>query len=111
MLLIPMDVSAFTIVCKQRSYAPQVGAPTEFNNVGYAFFGDLKNNLAPRSIEWPVTVFHQVAASVWVPQREVLDQLLAAGPDLKLLSSFRNEDAGMDVIWVCQVLLLPFRNV
>jgi hypothetical protein len=94
-----------------QRYAPQLGAPTEFDNVGYAFFGDITNNQAPPSIEWPVTAFHQVAASVRVPQREVLGQLLAAGPELELLGPFGNEDAGTDVIRVRQAMLVPFRYV
>jgi hypothetical protein len=94
-----------------QRYAPQLGAPTEFDNVGYAFFGDLTNSQAPPSIEWPLTAFHQVAASVRVPQREVLDQLLAAGPELELLGPFGNEDAGTDVVRVRQAMLVPFRYV
>jgi hypothetical protein len=94
-----------------QRYAPQLGAPTEFDNVGYAFFGDLTNNQAPPSIEWPVTAFHQVAASVRVPQREFLDQQLAAGPELELLGPFGNEDAGTDVVRVRQAMLVPFRYV
>jgi hypothetical protein len=94
-----------------QRYAPQLGAPTEFDNVGYAFFGDLTNNQAPPSIEWPANAFHQVAASVRVLQREVLDQHLATGPDLDLLGPFGKEDAGTDVIRVRQVMLVPFRYV
>jgi hypothetical protein len=47
-------------------------------------------------------------ASVCVPQRKVLNQLLAAGPELELLGPFGNNDAGTDVIRVCQVMLVPF---
>jgi hypothetical protein len=94
-----------------QRYAPQLGAPTEFDNVGYAFFGDLTSNQAPPSIEWPANAFHQVAASVRVLQREVLDQHLAAGPELELLGPFGNEDAGTDVVRVRQAMLVPFRYV
>jgi hypothetical protein len=35
-----------------QRYAPQLGAPTDYDNVGYAFFGDfLTNSQAPPSIE------------------------------------------------------------
>jgi hypothetical protein len=94
-----------------QRYAPQLGAPTDYDNVGYAFFGDLTNSQAPPSIEWPVTAFHQVGVSVRVPQREFLDQLLAADPAIALLGPFGNEDAGTDVVRVRQAMLVPFRYV
>jgi hypothetical protein len=94
-----------------QRYAPQLGAPTEFDNVGYAFVGDLTNNQAPPSIEWPANAFHQVGVSIRVPQREILDQALAADPTVELLGPFGNEDAGTDVIRVRQVMLVPFRYV
>jgi hypothetical protein len=94
-----------------QRYAPQLGAPTNYDNVGYAFFGDLTNNQASPSIEWPVTAFHQVGVLVRVPRREVLDQLLAADPELALLGPFGNEDAGTDVVRVRQAMLIPFRYV
>jgi hypothetical protein len=95
-----------------QRYAPQLlGAPTEFDNVGYVFFGDLTNNQAPPSIEWPANALHQVGVSVRVPQREILDQALAADPAVELLGPFGNEDAGTDVIRVRQAMLVPFRYV
>jgi hypothetical protein len=94
-----------------QRYAPQPGAPTDFDNVGYAFFGDLTNNQAPPSIEWPANAFHQVGVSIRVPQREVLDQLPVAEPESELLGPFGNEDAGTDVIRVRQAILVPFRYV
>jgi hypothetical protein len=94
-----------------QRYAPQLGAPTEFDNLGYAFFGDLTNGQAPPSVEWPVTAFHQVGVSIRVPQREVLDQLLANEPAGELVGPFGNEDAGTDVIRVRQAMLVPFRYV
>jgi hypothetical protein len=94
-----------------QCYAPQLGAPTEFDNVGYGFFGDLTNNQALPSIEWPANAFHQVRVSVRVPQREILDQALAANPTGELLGPFGNEDAGTDVIRVRQAMLVPFRYV
>jgi hypothetical protein len=91
-----------------QRYAPQLGNPTEFNNLGYAFFGDLTNGQAPPSIEWPVTAFHQVGVLIRVPQREILDQLLAAEPERELVGPFGNDDAGTEVIRVCQEMLVPF---
>jgi hypothetical protein len=58
-----------------------------------------------------VTAFHQVGVLVRVPQREVLDQLLAADPELALLGPFGNEDARTDVVHVRQAMLIPFRYV
>jgi hypothetical protein len=51
-----------------QRYAPQLGVTTDFDNLGFAFFGDLTNGQAPPSIEWPVTSFHQVGVAVRVPQ-------------------------------------------
>jgi hypothetical protein len=47
-----------------QRYVPQLVASTKFDNVGCAFFGDLMNNQAPPSIEWPANTFHQVGVSV-----------------------------------------------
>jgi hypothetical protein len=94
-----------------QCFASQLGAPTDFDNVGYAFFGDVTNGQAPPSVEWPVTAFHQVVMSIRVPQREVIDQMLAAEPELTLLGPFGNDDAGTEVVRVRQAMLVPFRYV
>jgi hypothetical protein len=53
-----------------QRYAPQLGNPTEYDNNGYAFFGDLTNDQAPPSVEWPVNAFHQAGGvSIRVPTR------------------------------------------
>jgi hypothetical protein len=95
-----------------QRFAPQLGAPTDFDNIGYAFFGDVTNGQAPPSIEWPVTAFHQVGMSIRVPQRELIDQMLAAEPEITLLGPFGNDDAGTEVVRVRQAMLVvPFRYV
>jgi hypothetical protein len=94
-----------------QRYAPQLGAPTDFDNVGYAFFGDVTNGQAPPSVEWPATAFHQVGVSIRVPQRAILDQLIAAQPESELFGPFGNDDAGTDVVRVRQAMLVPFRYV
>jgi hypothetical protein len=87
-----------------QHYAPQLGAPTDFDNIGYAFFSDLTNRQAP-PIRWE-----------WcrsrVPQREILDQLLVAEPESELVGPFGNDNAGTeDVVHVRQAMLVPFHYV
>jgi hypothetical protein len=95
-----------------QRYAPQLGNPTDYDNNGYAFFGDVTNGQAPPSVEWPGNAFHQAGgATIRVPTRETLDQMLAADQAVNLVGPFGNDDAGTEVIRVRHTILVPFRYV
>jgi hypothetical protein len=93
-----------------QRFAPQLGAPTGFDNKGYAFFGDITNGQAPATVEWPANAFHQAGGfMIHVPTREVIDQTFGADLAVNLLGPFGNDDAGTEVlVRVRYAMLLPF---
>jgi hypothetical protein len=92
-----------------QRYAPKLGTPTEYDNNGYVFFGDLTNGQAPPSVEWPANAFHQAGGvTIQVPTRETLDQMLGGDPTLNLVGPFGNDDAGTEVLRVRHTILVPF---
>jgi hypothetical protein len=96
-----------------QRFAPQLGVVTGLDNKGHAFFGDVIEGQMPATVKWPANAFHQAGGvTIRVPTREVIDQMLGADPEVRLLGPFGNDDAGTEIIRVRRyAMLLPFRYV
>jgi hypothetical protein len=68
-------------------YKPSLVGTSPFDDVAYAFLGDVRNGQTPHTVVWDDTYFNRVAA-VQVPTAANLDQLLAADPTAELVGPF-----------------------
>jgi hypothetical protein len=90
------------ITCYHRvtTFRLHMGLPaTPFDNVAFAFLGDLVLHQAPPSIIWEGNNFHVLNHQVCVPTMLMMDQFLAAAPDdPMLLGPYIDDDAGTEIV-------------
>lgn len=83
----PGEVLAYHQVTR---FVPRMGlAPTPWDNLGFAFMGDLIQGQAPPTVMWDTLNFHTVAQT-HVLTVLALDQPIAAQPNLNMVGPFNN---------------------
>lgn len=93
-------------------YEPRLGQNTPFNNMAYAFMGDVVGAQAPATVVVPNDAFNQATgARVPVPQR--VDELLASEPNAELLGPFDANDPDTEVVTTRMSMFIPhqFTNI
>jgi hypothetical protein len=100
-----------TMYHRLQRFEPQLGRPTPFDGMGFAFHGDVAHGQVPPSVEWPANAFHQVNAAVRVPQRPAIEDWLAANPDADLMDPPDGGAADTELVRVRNCMLVPYRYV
>ena len=89
-------------------YQPSLVSATPFDNVAYAFLGDVQAGQAPHTVVWGENKFHQ-ATAIQVPTADNLDQLLAAAPDAEMVGPFAAGDPDTEQLTVRYAVFVPNR--
>jgi hypothetical protein len=89
-------------------YQPSLVAVTPFDDIAYAFLGDVRNGQAPHTVVWDDNYFARNAA-VQVPTAANMDQLLAAAPAAELVGPFVAGDPDTEVLVVRNSVYVPNR--
>ena len=87
-------------------YAAGLGGATPFDNVGYAFLGDVHNGQLPHTVVWSDSYFNQVG-DTQVPTSAYMDQLLAADPALQQVGPFAAGTADTEVVNTRYCMFIP----
>jgi hypothetical protein len=110
-LLLVAQPNAATIIQgyhRVTRYEPSLVGTSPFDDVAYAFLGDIRNGQTPHTVVWDDTYFNRVAA-VQVPTAANLDQLLAADPAAQLVGPFAAGTADTEAVTVRTSVFLPNR--
>lgn len=89
-------------------YQPSLVSASPFDNVAYAFLGDVQGGQAPHTVVWAETQFHQ-ATAMQVPTADGLDQLLATDPNTELVGPFAAGDPDTEQLTVRFAAFIPNR--
>jgi hypothetical protein len=89
-------------------YQPSLVATSPFDDIAYAFLGDVRNGQAPHTVVWDDAYFARNAA-VQVPTAANMDQLLAAGPAAELVGPFAAGDPDTEPLIVRNSVFVPNR--
>jgi hypothetical protein len=81
-------------------------AATPFDDIAYAFWGDIRNGQSPHTVVWDDAYFARNAA-VQVPTAANMDQLLAADPALELVGPFAAGDQDTESLTVRNSVYIP----
>ena len=80
-------------------FAPRIGMlPTPWDDIYFAFQGDVVQQQAPTSVVWDQSYCHIVVHMIRVPTVVMMDQLLAQDPNSQFVGPFGEGDAATDVI-------------
>jgi hypothetical protein len=92
-------------------FTPCMGlAPIPWDNLGFAFLGDMIPGQLPPMVLWDHSYFHTIKQTR-MPTIAALDQTLAAQPNTKLVGSFRNNDAGTELLRTRHGMSIPTKYV
>jgi hypothetical protein len=89
-------------------YEPSLVRTSPFDDVAYAFSGDVRNGQTPHTVVWDDTYLNWVAA-VQIPTAANLDQLLVADPVAQLVGPFAAGTADTEAVAVRTSVYLPNR--
>jgi hypothetical protein len=89
-------------------YQPSLVGQSPFDNIAYAFLGDVRNGQAPHTVIWDDACFNR-AVAVQTPTAANLDQLLAADPAAELVGPFAAGDADTESVTVRNAVFIPNR--
>ena len=89
-------------------YEAGLAHPTPFDNIGYAFMGDLIDGQAPISIVWHDEYFNRVA-NVQVPTAAEMDTLIAGDLNAPQFGPFNNGDPNTETVTTRYCMFIPDR--
>jgi hypothetical protein len=94
-------------------FAPRIGMlPTPWDDVAFAFQGDVVQQQVPPSIVWDQSYFHTVVQSlIRVPTAIMMGQLLGQDPNSQFMGPFDEEDAGTEIVCTRHATVVPHRYV
>ena len=93
-------------------FAPRIEMlPTPWDDIAFAFQGDVVQQQAHPSAVWDQSYFHIVVPMIQVPTIVMLDQLLAQNPDSQFVGPCGEEDAGTEIIRTRRTAVVPHRYV
>ena len=93
-------------------FAPRIGMlPTPWDDVAFAFQGDVVQQQAPPSVVWDQSYFHTVVQLIRVPTVIMMDQLLGQDPNSQFVGPFGEDDAGTEVVRTRRATVVPHRYV
>jgi hypothetical protein len=89
-------------------YEPSLVGTTAFDNVGYAFLGDVLNGQVPHTTIWADKYFNRTN-DTQVPTAAYMDQLLAADPALQQVGTFVAGTADTEAVNTRFCMFIPNR--
>ena len=89
-------------------YQPSLVGANTFDNISYAFMGDIINGQAPHTVIWRQDYF-EAAPNTQVPTSAYLDQLLAADPNLETVGPFTAGTPDTEQVQTRMSLFVPNR--
>ena len=72
--------------------------PTPWDDVTFAYQGDVVQQQAPPSVVWDQNIFHTVVHMARVSTVVMMDQLLGQDPNSQFMGPCGEKDAGTEVI-------------
>jgi hypothetical protein len=108
----PNYPGAITLYHRVTRFGSRIGLPaTPWDDVAFAFQGDVIQGQAPPSIVWEPQFFYTINNQVQVPTVVMMDQLLGQDPDAQFVGPFGNGDAGTEVVRTRRTMAVPPRFV
>jgi hypothetical protein len=105
----PGYVNVYHLVSR---FAPRIGMlPTPWDDIAFAFQGDVVQQQAPPSVVWDQSYFHMVVQLIRVPTVIMMDQLLGQDINSQFVGPFGEEDAGTEVVRTRRATVVPHRYV